>query len=111
MSDWRMTPEEREAERVQSIVDEITALRAALDQERAKGLRFDLDQIGIEHREREAVELVNLRADIVRYRDFAQHHDECAKWWSNAEGDRWVSDDRPCTCGLSALLSGRGEGS
>lgn len=32
-----------------------------------KALRFDLDQAGIENRERDAVELVELRAKVVRY--------------------------------------------
>ena len=38
-------------------------LRAERDALRDKALRFDLDQLGIERREAEAVELVELRAE------------------------------------------------
>lgn len=40
-----------------------------LDELRDKALRFDLDIIGIEQREKEAVELVELRAEVQRLKE------------------------------------------
>lgn len=52
------------------IVPELRATLAARDAEierlKDKAIRFDLDQIGIESRERDAVELVEARAEIER---------------------------------------------
>ncbi len=44
--------------------DEIVRLRAEVDILRDKALRYDLDQAGIERRNAEAVELVELRAEV-----------------------------------------------
>ena len=46
-------------------IEAIERLRAELAEVQEKALRFDLDQAGIEQREREAVELVTLRAELV----------------------------------------------
>lgn len=45
-------------------MDEIKRLRAENEALQDKALRFDLDQAGIEGREREAVELVEKRAEV-----------------------------------------------
>lgn len=46
------------------------------ESDRSKALRFDLDRVGIESRERESVELVELRAEVKRLRD-AMHECSC----------------------------------
>lgn len=42
------------------------------DSEHDKAIRFDLDQAGIERREKEAIELVELRAEVERLKDQLQ---------------------------------------
>ena len=77
------------------------ALAAALREARDKSIRFDLDQAGIELREREAVELVELRAALREARedtkrlDFAVSHgwlsvpfQEHGIWYSRSSGTR-----------------------
>jgi hypothetical protein len=49
---------------VKIFLDEITRLRAQVEELRDKALRYDLDAAGIQQREAEAVELVNLRARV-----------------------------------------------
>lgn len=44
--------------------NELAALRQQVEELKDKALRFDLDQTGIEQREREAAELVELRAKV-----------------------------------------------
>ena len=50
-----------------ALVGENRRLRKALKDAEDKALRFELDRAGIERRERDAVELVELRAKVVRY--------------------------------------------
>ena len=52
--------------------DEARALRERAEKAEDKALRFDLDRAGIEAREREAVELVELRAEVTRLRARAE---------------------------------------
>lgn len=49
-----------------ALASENRRLRQALKVAEEKALRFDLDQAGIERRERDAVELVELRAKVER---------------------------------------------
>ena len=65
-------------------IEAIERLRDERAEVQEKALRFDLDQAGIEQREREAVELVTLRAEIEtlkkdaeRYRWLAQNVTHC----------------------------------
>lgn len=64
-----------EADRIRTLgaaVDRLKAensdLRAQLVEAQGKAIRFDLDQLGIEQRDKEAVELVDLRAEVARLR-------------------------------------------
>ena len=50
--------------RAQDAIEAIERLRDELAEVQEKALRFDLDQAGIEQREREVVELVTLRAEL-----------------------------------------------
>ena len=52
--------------------DEVRALRERAEKAEDKALRFDLDAAGIEARERDAVELVELRAEVARLRARAE---------------------------------------
>lgn len=65
---------ERDYERVlsQRLERELAAALAENNALRDKALRFDLDQAGIEARERDAVELVRLRADTAALRRDAE---------------------------------------
>lgn len=57
---------ERAALLLESQEAELKQLRREQQKDKPKALRFDLDQAGIEQREKEAVELVELRAEVER---------------------------------------------
>ena len=57
---------ERSALLLESQEAELKQLRREQQKDKPKALRFDLDQAGIEQREKEAVELVELRAEVER---------------------------------------------
>ena len=78
LADYRAACEQK-----QEIINSHKAVREAYQVELAeakdKALRFDLDQAGIEGREREAVELVHLRAENKAAWDSAEYNAERAR--------------------------------
>jgi hypothetical protein len=76
-------------------------LERELAEYRDKAIRFDLDKAGIEHREKEAIELVEARAEIERLRasersawNAAMERDEeIERLRKDAERYRWLRGD------------------
>ena len=72
--------------RAQDAIEAIERLRDELAEVQEKALRFDLDQAGIEQREREVVELVTLRAELAECR--AKHMDDLLVLSETAKAER-----------------------
>jgi hypothetical protein len=97
---------------------ELDRLRAENAELRDKALRYDLDRAGIEHRNAEAVELVELRAERQREREERRRIVECgdartrdleaenAALRADAERYLWMRDIAPLQT-LYRLCDGR----
>jgi hypothetical protein len=83
-------------------VVEIEGLRAELAALQGKALRFDLDRLGIERREQDAVELVELRAAHAMLSKEKQDEFDIASGYYR----RWqqTESDRAAECAVSAAL-------
>lgn len=83
------------AEATAELLEEVGRLREALTVAEDKALRFDLDRAGIEHRGAEAVELVELRAQVAALRETVEK--------AYFEGHRDGSHPSPHHKGLSGF--------